>query len=156
IGRVPWQTGTNEPRVTQLARRASTQAISQARWTSGDLADDAPLIVGTSKRTIDHWAPTSDNPAGLNPNAYHSAETAPPLPATFARTGPTLTVSGACASGLHALVRGCMMIRASQAKRVLVVAAESSLHPLFIACYRQLGVLTSAACRPFDVRREGF
>jgi 3-oxoacyl-[acyl-carrier-protein] synthase II len=158
IGRVPWPPSTSEPRVTQLARRASAEAIASARWSQVDLGDQATaLVVGTSKGTIDHWLATSDNPAGgLNPESYGLAEIAPALAATFAIRGPVLTVSGACASGLHALVRGCMMIHSSQAKRVLVVAAESSLHPLFVACYRQLGVLASDVCRPFDVHRHGF
>jgi 3-oxoacyl-[acyl-carrier-protein] synthase II len=72
--------------------------------------------------------------------------------------GPRLTLSGACASGLHALIRGAMLIRAGEAERVLVVASESSLHPLFIQSFRRLGVLPpeGVGCRPFDENRAGF
>jgi 3-oxoacyl-[acyl-carrier-protein] synthase II len=158
IGRVQWPRLSDEPRVTQVARRAGMEAVAAARWSRAGLTDEATaLVVGTSKGTVDHWLPTSDNPAGgLNPESYGLAEIAAALAATFAIGGPTLTVCGACASGLHALVRGCMLIHASQASRVLVIAAESSLHPLFVACFRQLGVLTSGACRPFDIHRQGF
>ena len=38
-----------------------------------------------------------------------------------------------------------MMIRSGEAKRVLVVAAEASVHPLFIASFQRLGVLTPPA-----------
>jgi 3-oxoacyl-[acyl-carrier-protein] synthase II len=72
--------------------------------------------------------------------------------------GPCLTLSAACASGLHALIRGAMMIRGGEADRVLVVAAEASVSPLFLASFRRLGVLPKEGigCRPFDRDRDGF
>jgi 3-oxoacyl-[acyl-carrier-protein] synthase II len=76
----------------------------------------------------------------------------------FAMTGPRLTVSAACASGLVALIRATLMIRSGEAQRVLIVSAESSLHPLFLASYQRLGVLSpdGSGCRPFDRSRAGF
>lgn len=72
--------------------------------------------------------------------------------------GPRLTVSAACASGLHALIRGSMLIQSGQYNRVLVVAAEASVHPLFLASFARLGVLPPSGfgCRPFDKTRAGF
>lgn len=72
--------------------------------------------------------------------------------------GPRLTISAACASGLIALIRGVMMLQSNQADRVLVVAAESSLHPIFLASFKRLGVLSppDQPLRPLDVRRNGF
>ena len=71
--------------------------------------------------------------------------------------GPRLTISTACASGLHALIRGAMLL-GEGVDRVLVVAAESSLHPLFLGSFTRLGVLAppEIGCRPFDVNRRGF
>jgi 3-oxoacyl-[acyl-carrier-protein] synthase II len=59
---------------------------------------------------------------------------------------------------LHALIRGALLIRSGEMKRVLVVAAESSLHPLFVANFQRLGVLPPPGfgCRPFDRDRRGF
>jgi 3-oxoacyl-(acyl-carrier-protein) synthase len=56
------------------------------------------------------------------------------------------------------LIRGVLLIAAGDARRVLVVAAESSLHPMFLENYRRLGVLApeGAGCRPFDRDRQGF
>jgi 3-oxoacyl-[acyl-carrier-protein] synthase II len=67
-------------------------------------------------------------------------------------------VSAACASGLLALGRAVMMIRAGEARRVLVVAAEASVHPLFLGSFKRLGVLPreGVGCRPFDETRDGF
>jgi 3-oxoacyl-[acyl-carrier-protein] synthase II len=87
------------------------------------------------------------------------AEIAARLRATFPLLdGAALTVSAACASGLHALIRGAMMIHGGEADRVLVVAAEASVHPLFLASFNRLGVLPpeGLGCRPFDEDRAGF
>jgi 3-oxoacyl-(acyl-carrier-protein) synthase len=72
--------------------------------------------------------------------------------------GPRLTISVACASGLVAMIRAAMLIRDRHADRVLVVAAEASVHPLFVGSFRRLGVLpkSGGVCRPFDLHREGF
>ncbi len=78
--------------------------------------------------------------------------------ATGLTTSARLTLSAACASGLHALIRGAMMIRAGEARRVLIVACEASVHPLFLGSFRRLGVLPpeGTPCRPFDSNRQGF
>ena len=72
--------------------------------------------------------------------------------------GPQLTISAACASGLHALIRASMMIAAGEVQRALVVATEASVHPLFVGSFRRLGVLCDEGvlCRPFDIHRSGF
>ena len=72
--------------------------------------------------------------------------------------GPALTISAACASGLHALIRATMMIRGGEADRVLVVAAEASVSPIFLGSFRRMGVLPAegVGCRPFDQARDGF
>jgi 3-oxoacyl-[acyl-carrier-protein] synthase II len=69
-----------------------------------------------------------------------------------------LTVSAACSSGLHALIRATMLLQGGQARRAIVIAVESSVHPLFIASFKRLGVVPRAGvgCRPFDRQREGF
>jgi 3-oxoacyl-(acyl-carrier-protein) synthase len=80
------------------------------------------------------------------------------MAADLARGGMRLTYSGACASGLIALIRAAMMIEAGEAERVLVVAAEASVHPLFLATFKRLGVLARPGdgCKPFDRARTGF
>ncbi|HEX3357273.1 MAG TPA: beta-ketoacyl synthase N-terminal-like domain-containing protein [Tepidisphaeraceae bacterium] len=72
--------------------------------------------------------------------------------------GPRLTISAACSSGLHALIHAALLLKSGQAKRALVVAAEASVHPLFIGSFKRLGVLPPEGhgCRPFDANRSGF
>jgi 3-oxoacyl-[acyl-carrier-protein] synthase II len=146
-----------KPRAVSLACRAAEPLVR------GGLDPDAAVIVGTSKGTVEHWiADTSemevraDAPAGLPTSGL--SDIANTLASRFALRGPRLTVSAACASGLHALARGAMLIRSGEAGQVLVVAAEASVHPLFLGSFQRLGVLARLGdgCRPFDKTRSGF
>jgi 3-oxoacyl-[acyl-carrier-protein] synthase II len=80
------------------------------------------------------------------------------LAAELGTRGPLLTLSAACASGLHALIRAAMMIRSGEVRQAVVVATEASVHPLFLGSFQRLGVLAKpgAGCRPFDRNRTGF
>jgi 3-oxoacyl-[acyl-carrier-protein] synthase II len=165
----------DHPRVTQLALRAAHEAVAQARWRQRSTASDSTaIIVATSKGPVESWiAPpppsTSDKPstrvdshpakpAMVSP-VYGLASIATTLANEFdLQDAPRLTLSAACASGLHALIRGAMVIRAGEASRVLIVAAEASVHPLFLGSFGRLGVLPpeGVPCRPFDQNRKGF
>jgi len=156
-------------RVHALAAYAAGEAINEAGWaergTTGSLR--AALVVGTSRGAIEtfvaplpHMSSSSYVMAGcacaggwgLSSIATHVRKTLPII------DGPSLTLSAACASGLHALIRGAMMIRSGEADRVLVVAAEASVNSLFLGSFKRLGVLPREGfgCRPFDVDRDGF
>src|SRR6267142_4563636 len=138
-------------RVVGLALDAAREAVGEAGW-SDEQIKSAGLVVGTSKGMIVDWIESGSCGAGVGDVAF---EVARELGIGFA---PRLTASAACASGLLALIRGVLMIKAGEAKRVLVVAAEASVHDLFLARFRRLGVLAKAGegCRPFDEGRSGF
>ncbi len=76
--------------------------------------------------------------------------------------GQSVSVVAACATGLAAIARGAAMIASGAADTVLVVAADATLHPLFLGSFWRMGVLApwrdtpTDACRPFDVDRSGF
>ena len=141
-----------QPRINVLARIAAQQAIADANWDSGDLRD-AALVVGTSKGPVQRWL--GDGGQLDEEAAFGIADVAASLHLTG---GLRLTVCAACASGLAALIRSAMMIRGGEARRVLVVTAESSLQPFFVGAFQRLGILADArdGCRPFDLRRSGF
>ncbi|MDB5320368.1 MAG: 3-oxoacyl-(acyl-carrier-protein) synthase, partial [Phycisphaerales bacterium] len=142
------------PRVIQMARRVADQAMAEAGWSE---SDDFATLVGTSKGSIESWLapiiPLKHMPlppyvaGGLQPSGLGdiAAELA-------VGDGPRLTLSGACASGLLALIRAAMLIESGHATRVLVVAAEASVHPLFLGSFKRLGILAAPeiGCRPFD------
>ena len=75
--------------------------------------------------------------------------------------GPRLCLPAACATGLHAVIRGVGLILDGQADCVLVGAAEASLTPLYLAAFARMGVLAEdngrpeTVCKPFDRRRTG-
>jgi 3-oxoacyl-[acyl-carrier-protein] synthase II len=137
-------------RIHRLAIAAAKEAISDARW--NERPGGAALVMGTSKGAIDAWTTAPPMDSFLASTAAAVRATCPLL------DGPSLTISAACASGLHALIRAAMMIRGGEAQRVLVVAAEASVSPMFLASFRRLGVLPAegVGCRPFDVDRDGF
>ena len=157
----------DEARVTTLAIHAAREAIAAARWSRETLSEDATaVIVGTSKGPVETWLTAP--PEHMSRERYVTAgqddvfglaavcdAVARDVGAGF---GPRLTLSAACASGLHALGRAWMMIRSRQVERAIVVAAESSLHPLFLSSFKRLGVLSKdgVGCRPFDETRDGF
>jgi len=154
-------------RVAALAIEATDQAIRQAKWSD----TNAAVICSTSKGSVESWI----SPAGKTqtPVPRRTAEPVSSIQSinfgladlsthvahhTGFTTGPRLTLSSACAGGLHGLIRAAMMIESGEADRVLVVAAEASVHPLFLGSFRRLGVLVPEGelCRPFDKNRHGF
>ena len=151
------------PRVSSLAVEAATEAVAQAGW---DPAEPTAVVVSTSKGPVEEWmrppSSTSDNVDGGADAARHgygmASVSAAVAEALRLGDGPRLTLSAACAGGLQALVRAALLIRSGEADRVLVVAAEASVHPMFVASFRRLGVLppAGALCRPYDRDRQGF
>ena len=156
--RVPDIDPAGEPRVNALALRVAREACEESRWGDDEL-QSAALIVGTSKGPIDAWLHQlgQAEPAGGS-SLFGMAEPAAFVASEMGIGGPRLTLSAACASGLAALIRATLMIRAGEISRALVVATESSLHPLFVASFTRLGVIPPAGhgCRPFDQTRGGF
>lgn len=155
--KIPLETCETIPRVSQLAIRAAREALgSKANWSNDQ---ETALVVGTSKGPVEDWLKPPSRLSDLKgPVDFGLAGLATGLAHNLGLIGPRLTVSAACASGLHALIRGTMLIGSGEARRVLVVASEASIHPLFLASFARLGVLPAAGagCRPFDRERDGF
>lgn len=135
-------------------------AIDLARASVAQVATDglrsgAALVVGTSKGSVENWL---EPPGDVRRRTIGLGDIGAALARQFSLRGPRLTVSAACASGLHALIRAAMLIQSGEARQALVVAAEASVHPLFLGSFQRLGVLAKggAGCRPFDRRRDGF
>lgn len=160
--------GTSPDRIHRLASAAANEAIAEALWRERTAVEPrrTALVVGTSKGAVETWMTALPHisgagyvPAGAPSVSCGLASIASALRATCALLdGPSVTTSAACASGLHALIRASMMLRGGEADRVLVVAAEASVHPLFLASFDRLGVLPREGhgCRPFDEDRAGF
>ncbi|MFT3787285.1 MAG: beta-ketoacyl synthase N-terminal-like domain-containing protein [Tepidisphaeraceae bacterium] len=146
LGRVPVGPDTSRSRVEQLAFLALDEAHPEP------IEQGTALVVGTSKGNVEAWMEgTSAHPIGLHDLANAIAR-------ERRIDGPRFTLSAACASGLHAIGRAVMMLERGEARRAIVIGAESSLGVMFTSTFRRLGALArpGEAARPFDETRDGF
>ncbi len=79
---------------------------------------------------------------------------------TLGLTGPAINVVAACATGVASIQQGVHWIQSGMCDVVLAGAAESSLNPLYLAGFENMGTLSpghhpSDIC-PFDENRSGF
>jgi nodulation protein E len=70
-------------------------------------------------------------------------------------TGPTFTVSSACASSNHAFAQAAMMMRAGLVDSAVVGGAEACLTLGVLLAWEAMRVLAPDACRPFSANRRG-
>jgi 3-oxoacyl-(acyl-carrier-protein) synthase len=159
----------NEDRSVQFALSAARQAMADAGLAvSSGVNHPGGVVIGSSKGGVltllaahARWLATGTGLDGAIARADPAR--AARLVAQHCRiVGPRLAVAAACATGLHAVIRGAQLIADGQADLVLAGAADASIHPLFLASLRRLGVLATCkgdpatACRPFDKHRTGF
>ena len=70
--------------------------------------------------------------------------------------GESRCASAACATGSMNIIQGCRMIEDGICDAVICGCAETTIHPLYIAAFRNMGVLSKQGVRPFDKNRDGF
>jgi 3-oxoacyl-[acyl-carrier-protein] synthase II len=145
-------------RFDALAHAAATQALADAQWEPGS---EVALVLATSKGPIVQW--TNGGISGRRGGEFGLGLAATKLAGALQqqqgiKCTPSLVISAACASGLLAVIRAAMIISSGQASRVLVIATEASVEPMFVESFRRLGILAdpSIGCRPFDQGRCGF
>lgn len=157
-GRVKNFSVTRGSRVLALALAASREALGSAALMEKCLP--CACIAGVGKPEL------GEGNQGLRLEVlsagYLQASLAAALSQELRLMGPTLAVSAACATGAVAVGLGFEWIREGRCSRVLIACAESPLHPLYVAGFRQMGVLAplngsaKGAVKPFDRRRAGF
>ena len=159
----------NEDRSVQFALSTARQAMADAGLSiSNRVQHPGGAVIGSSKGGVLSLLAAHARWLASGTGLDHAIARADParaarLVAQHCRiVGPCLAVAAACATGLHAVIRGAQMIADGQADLVLAGATDASIHPLFLASLRRLGVLATAsgdpatACRPFDKHRTGF
>ncbi|HEX4038912.1 MAG TPA: beta-ketoacyl-[acyl-carrier-protein] synthase family protein [Acidobacteriaceae bacterium] len=70
-------------------------------------------------------------------------------------TGPSLTLSTACASAGHAIGLAFQMVRAGSVRAALAGGHEAPLSLAFLRAWDSLKVVSPTACRPFARDRDG-
>lgn len=80
----------------------------------------------------------------------------------FGIKGPNMAVVSACATGVNAIGEAAEMIKRGDVDVVICGGTEACLHPVTIAGFNVMGVLSTRneipaeAARPFDATRDGF
>jgi 3-oxoacyl-[acyl-carrier-protein] synthase II len=80
----------------------------------------------------------------------------------FGLKGPNFNTVSACASSLHAIAMGSMLIRHGYVDVAIVGGAEATIDPMPIAAFANMRALSTrnddpkGSSRPFDKERDGF
>ena len=150
-------------RFTQFALLSAAQAMGQAGLElSGDLADRAGVILGTSGGGLNTQDDNYRAVYAEGKNRVHPF--VPRLMANAAAShvsirhnlrGPVLTISTACASSNHAMGQALGMIRGGMADVMLTGGTEAMLCFGGIKAWEGLRVMSRDGCRPFSADRNG-
>ncbi|HEV2129243.1 MAG TPA: beta-ketoacyl-[acyl-carrier-protein] synthase family protein [Thermomicrobiales bacterium] len=168
----------NTSRYSRWAVEAAGEAMLQGGLLDGDLQTNMDLTTGGAALgtciggTYDDLLPAyetalkRDSYARVPPHLHvmfpHNLA-AYAIQHRFGLGGPSSTVVTACATGTQAVGDGYRAIRDGHAPMMLAGAAESTLHPLFVAGFEAMRALVTdsndnpeKASRPFDATRAGF
>ncbi len=135
---------SKDPRAVRFALSAAEEALLDAGF-SGPLGERGGVLVSCSK-------PLLHGDGVLPPETVPHA-----VACEFGAEGPVMNLSSACATGVQSVMAAAGWIREGRCDRALAGASESSLHPLYLAGFEKMGVLSETGrVRPFDRRRDGF
>ncbi len=158
---------------TQYAFVAAKEALSEAGFTKEELAASPQrcgIVMGTAMSGIDTIAATQE----ILTNAVHKNVgprfvprilgniAAAQVAIEYGMTGPSYTISTACASGGDAICMSAMLLLSDEADMVLALGADSTLCPLVIYSLANAQALSREndnpqhAIRPFDQSAKGF
>ena len=161
---------------TQYAFAAAREALANAGIPNSEnlnaaaAPDRCGIVMGTAMAGIDTIAATQE----ILTNATHKNVgprfvprilgniAASQIAIEYGMTGPSYTLSTACASGGDAIGMSAMLLLAGEADLMLAVGADSTLCPLVIYSLANAQALSrendhpESACRPFDASAKGF
>lgn len=69
--------------------------------------------------------------------------------------GPRMNIVAACATGIYSILQASRWLTEKKCDVAIAGSVESSIHPFYIAGFKNLGILSDYP-RPFDKRRNGF
>jgi len=154
-------------RFVRLALAAAREALSGAGLLPTAPPSDTAVIIGSGRGGLEALGRADRLPGRRAfPPRLMSGSTpymaAGAVAMAYGLSGPSLGVSTACASGMHALGEGLRWIRHGVADRVLAGGAEAPVCRLALGGYAAAGALSrrneepEAASRPFCLGRDGF
>ncbi|MFL2822968.1 MAG: beta-ketoacyl-[acyl-carrier-protein] synthase family protein [Paracoccaceae bacterium] len=161
---LPKNFNTNADRVTLLSLIASIEAVNSSGINfEQSLNESSAVILGTAGgglttqdenfRKVYEQKKNRVHPLTV-PRLMHSAS-ASTISIENNITGPTFTVSTACASSNHAIGQAFALIRSGQIVTAVTGGADSMLCFGGLKAWEGLRVMTTDKCRPFCATRDG-
>lgn len=149
-------------RYTQFALHAAREAVSDAGFGAMGLAGDrTAVVIGTGiggVGTIDEGCRAYYQGDRFDTHAVPRimpSSAASHIGIAHGITGPTFTVTSACASATQAIGVAASLVRSGVVDRVVTGGTEACLTPATMRAWEFLRVLAPEACRPFSTGRNG-
>jgi nodulation protein E len=149
-------------RYTQFALRAAGEAAADAGLENRGLAGERTgIVIGTGiggVGTIDDGCRAYYQGDRFDTHAVPRimpSSGASHIGIAHGITGPTFTVTSACASATQAIGVAASLVRSGIVDRVVTGGTEACLTPATMRAWEYLRVLSPDACRPFSTGRNG-
>lgn len=166
---MPGKLAKDSSRFSQYAFAAAAEALGQSGLDTAAEAGRTGITMGTAMAGVVDIAATQEEmtrsgESKVSPRFVPKTLgniAAAQIAIEYGLTGPSITVSTACSSGGDAIKLAMMLLRSGEADAVVAVGADSIICPLVTSSLSMARALSRetdpmAACRPFDVRRNGF
>lgn len=166
---MPGKLAKDSSRFSQYAFAAAAEALGQSGLDTASEAGRTGVTMGTAMAGVVDIAATQEEmtrsgESKVSPRFVPKTLgniAAAQIAIDYGLTGPSITVSTACSSGGDAIKLAMMLLRSGEADAMVAVGADSIICPLVTSSLSMARALSretdpSAACRPFDVRRNGF
>jgi 3-oxoacyl-[acyl-carrier-protein] synthase II len=166
------RTAKTAARFSQFAIAATRLALDDARLSlTASLASETAICYGTSVNGVGDIADEAARAlhggagvGGIKPWAvleYPSHAASSYVAIEFSITGPALSVSSNCCTGIDAIYTAASYVASGKAKVAVAGGCDAPLFPLSFAGFCALGALSSRATephrasRPYDLMRDG-
>ena len=166
---MPGKLAKDSSRFSQYAFAAAAEALGQSGLDTASEAGRTGITMGTAMAGVVDIAATQEEmtrsgESKVSPRFVPKTLgniAAAQIAIEYGLTGPSITVSTACSSGGDAIKLAMMLLRSGEADAMVAVGADSIICPLVTSSLSMAKALSreadpAAACRPFDVRRNGF
>lgn len=151
-------------RFAQLALVAAREAVAQARvdWTP-ELRERTAVVSGAcvggqaaiEQGTIDLYRDGKNRVQPLTVARTMMNAGASHVSMELGLTGPTFTLSTACASSTHAIGHAYWLVRHGLADLALAGGSEAPLVWAHLKAWEAMRVVAADTCRPFSLKRSG-
>ncbi|HUG91403.1 MAG TPA: beta-ketoacyl-ACP synthase II [Planctomycetaceae bacterium] len=160
-------------RASIFAVLAAGEALADAGFQPGqsDLGENVAAVIGSGLSGLATLQQQTENLLSKGARGVSAftipilMPNAPPanISLAYGITGPCYSVASACSSSGHAMIDAFEMIRRGDVDVVVTGGTESSLTRLGISAFANMRAMTKkfndrpqAACRPFELDRDGF